>query len=101
MKKLFSITMVLVLMLGMLPATGLAASGITVGQSAGAPKPGHVTESPNGVYIIQMLDEPVVAYEGGIRGLPATAPAKGQKSTPGAQLLSAIRPTWSISITRS
>ncbi|HEX2992012.1 MAG TPA: S8 family serine peptidase, partial [Anaerolineales bacterium] len=43
---------------------------------------GHVEESPNGVYIVQMVDEPVVAYNGGIRGLRATKPAPGQKINP-------------------
>jgi hypothetical protein len=35
-----------------------------------------------GVYIVRMADAPVVAYEGGIAGLPATKPAKGQKIDP-------------------
>jgi hypothetical protein len=43
---------------------------------------GQVEESPNGVYIVQMIDAPVVAYEGGIPGLPATKPNKGQKINP-------------------
>ncbi|HEX5838413.1 MAG TPA: S8 family serine peptidase [Anaerolineales bacterium] len=43
---------------------------------------GQVEESPNGVYIVQMVDEPVVAYQGGIRGFRATKPAPGQKINP-------------------
>lgn len=43
---------------------------------------GHVGESPNGVYIVQMIDSPVVAYEGGIKALKATAPKNGQKIDP-------------------
>ena len=39
-------------------------------------------ESPNGIYIIQMIDDPVVAYEGGIKGLKKTKPAKGKKINP-------------------
>ena len=33
-------------------------------------------------YIVQMLESPVVAYEGGIAGLKATKPAKGKKINP-------------------
>ncbi len=46
--------------------------------SAGAPK-----EVPkNGVYIVRMAGMPVVAYEGGVRGLAATQPADGQRIEP-------------------
>lgn len=43
---------------------------------------GHVQESSNGVYIVQMIDDPVVAYQGGIPGLAATKPNKGEKINP-------------------
>lgn len=43
---------------------------------------GHVEESPNGVYIIQMINDPVVAYTGDVPGYPATKPEKGQKINP-------------------
>ena len=43
---------------------------------------GQVEESPNGVYIVQMIDMPVVAYEGDIKGYKATKPAKGEKINP-------------------
>ncbi len=39
-------------------------------------------ESPNGIYIIQMIDDPVVAYDGGIKGLKKTKPRKGKKINP-------------------
>jgi len=45
-------------------------------------KGGILEESPNGVYIVQMLDNPVVAYNGGINGLKATKPQQGQKIDP-------------------
>jgi len=48
-----------------------------VGASADA-----VSESPNGIYIVQMIGDPVVAYEGGIKGLKATKPNKGKKINP-------------------
>jgi subtilisin family serine protease len=43
-----------------------------VGAPAGAP----------GTYIVQMAQSPVVAYTGGVAGLSATKPAKGQKINP-------------------
>jgi len=36
----------------------------------------------NSVYIVRMVDAPVVAYDGGIKGYAATKPAKGQKIDP-------------------
>ncbi len=50
--------------------------------SAKADKGGQVSESPNGLYIVEMADAPVVAYKGGIKGLKATAPKNGQKIDP-------------------
>jgi subtilisin family serine protease len=41
-----------------------------------------VAASPNGVYIVQMIDQPVAGYEGGIPGLAATKPAAGEKINP-------------------
>lgn len=41
-----------------------------------------IPESPNGIYIVQMRDDPVVAYKGGIKGLKATKPKKGKKIDP-------------------
>ena len=43
---------------------------------------GQVEASPNGVYIVQMINDPVVAYKGEIRGLRATKPNPGQKIDP-------------------
>ncbi len=39
-------------------------------------------EISSDVYIVRMAEAPVVAYEGGIKGYPATSPAKGQKIDP-------------------
>lgn len=39
-------------------------------------------EEGDGIYIIRMLDEPVIAYKGGIKGYKATAPAAGKKINP-------------------
>jgi hypothetical protein len=43
---------------------------------------GQVEASPNGVYIVQMINDPVVAYKGEIKGLRATKPNPGQKIDP-------------------
>ena len=42
----------------------------------------RVTPSPSGLYVVEMADPPVVAYKGGVPGLKATAPKKGQKIDP-------------------
>jgi len=59
---------------------------LTFGISANASKVSVSTEalpeSANGIYIIQMIDDPVVAYEGGIKGLKATKPNQGKKIDP-------------------
>ena len=42
----------------------------------------RVTPSQSGLYVVEMSDPPVVAYKGGVPGLKATAPKKGQKIDP-------------------
>jgi subtilisin family serine protease len=47
--------------------------------------PDHDAARPKGdskLYIVQMIQQPVVAYKGGIPGLKATAPKKGEKIDP-------------------
>ena len=39
-------------------------------------------QATNRIYIVQMADQPVTAYRGGVSGLAATKPAKGQKIDP-------------------
>src|SRR5512133_1965223 len=58
---------VLAALLGVVPASGASprASG-----------------PANGIYLVQLADSPVVAYEGGISGYKATAPQAGQKVDP-------------------
>ncbi|MCX6058577.1 MAG: S8 family serine peptidase [Chloroflexi bacterium] len=41
-------------------------------------KQDKVEESSNGIYIVQMIDDPAIAYEGGVDGLNATKPAEGE-----------------------
>lgn len=76
-RKLFSIfSLVLVL------AVAFSAVSPVNAQPAERVKGGNVSDSPNGLYIVQMMDNPVVAYRGEIRGLKATAPRNGQKIDP-------------------
>ena len=50
---------------------------------AGAPTvAGAPSKRLSNVYIVRMIEDPVVAYRGGIKGLRATRPAPGQKIDP-------------------
>lgn len=76
-------------LLRILTAVGLLGFALTPAISAEFTEtlgPGYLAnalpESPNGIYIIQMIDDPVVAYEGGIKGLRATKPRQGKKIDP-------------------
>jgi subtilisin family serine protease len=53
-------------------------SGQNVPPSSPAPK----ARSGSAVYIVQMIDPPVAGYTGGLPGLSATAPGRGQKINP-------------------
>ncbi len=46
------------------------------------PAGGTAADEETQGYIVQMLADPVVAYDGGVAGLAATKPAKGQKVNP-------------------
>jgi len=74
----------MVILFTLLAVVALAFSAIQpiAAQAAPLVKAKQVEASTNGVYIVQMLDEPVVAYEGGIAGLAATAPQEGAKIDP-------------------
>ena len=48
----------------------------------GAPTPVEQDPPANGVYVVTMADQPVTAYSGGVKGLRATKPPKGQKIDP-------------------
>ena len=41
-----------------------------------------LSQAATETYVVQMLADPVVAYDGGVAGLEATKPAKGQKIDP-------------------
>jgi subtilisin family serine protease len=46
------------------------------------------SSATNKVYIVQLAEPPVTAYAGGIRGLAATRPARGQKINPNSPAVS-------------
>jgi subtilisin family serine protease len=46
------------------------------------PAAGASGGQPQHTYIVQMLADPAVAYTGGVTGIPATKPAKGEKIDP-------------------
>ena len=76
-RKIFSMfSFVLVLAMAFSAVSSVAA------QPSLKSKVGDIKESSDGVYVIQMVDNPVVAYKGGINGLKATAPKNGQKIDP-------------------
>ncbi|MEP7282323.1 MAG: S8 family peptidase, partial [Rubrivivax sp.] len=63
--------------------TALAA--LSVGAQAAGPKLGNAkVKAGNNAYIVQLADMPVTAYQGGIKGMQATKPRKGQKIDPNA-----------------
>ncbi|MDF1597585.1 MAG: S8 family peptidase [Acidimicrobiia bacterium] len=67
---------------------GLAFSALPVlGQSADLEVPDDVVSAINAekgeaTYIVQMIDDPVVAYDGSIKGLASTKPKDGKKIDP-------------------
>jgi subtilisin family serine protease len=74
--------------LGALGASvGIAALVVTsaFGVAGGQSKDRTTTQkarASSATYIVQMAGDPAVAYEGGVAGLTATAPVKGQKINP-------------------
>jgi subtilisin family serine protease len=70
MKKFVTMLVLIALLVSVIPVA--AAGGNTEA-------PGQARKYGNSVYIVQMAGAPVVAYDGGIPGYPATAPKQGQK----------------------
>jgi len=66
--------------------TAVAALSVPVSAVVAAPaapsKAAAKTKFTNSTYIVRLAEVPVVAYDGGIKGLAATRPAKGQKIDP-------------------
>lgn len=78
-RVLLNVFLILALLLAMSSAGLAQGNGPKVDQN---PRASRLSESANGVYIIQMIDDPVVAYEGGLPGLKATKPEAGKKIDP-------------------
>lgn len=71
----------LLLLAGLAPATAAGPASLPL---APVEDLFPAVEAPTkaGTYIVQLADAPVVAYEGGIKGLKATKPTKGEKIDP-------------------
>ena len=69
MRRLFAVLVLLALLISVVP---VAAQPAPAGKAAGA----------GNAYIVQMLEDPVVSYKGGIPGLKATKAKPGQKVDP-------------------
>ncbi len=65
--------------------SAVAAMSVPVSAVVAAPGAASKAEAPkfnNKLYIVRLAELPVVAYNGGIKGLPATKPKRGQKIDP-------------------
>lgn len=78
LRKTFNVlSIVLVLVLALTAVVPVSAN-----QGNGNGKAKVQEEFSDGVYIVQMLDDPAIAYDGDINGFQATKPEKGQKINP-------------------
>ncbi|WP_307782880.1 MULTISPECIES: S8 family serine peptidase [unclassified Streptomyces] len=60
--------------------TALAALSLPLATTAtAAPAASPIAESATGTYLVTLAEEPLVTYDGGVGGLPATKPAEGGK----------------------
>lgn len=67
------------------PAAPMAAAAdSTAADDGSARRFGPSARPTNNLYIVQLAEMPVTAYSGGIKGLAATKPARGQKLDPNA-----------------
>ena len=66
---------------GWLLVLGVAALAVTFVTSAAA-RSDAGAQADSATYIVRMVEAPAVAYTGGIAGLEATKPAKGEKIDP-------------------
>lgn len=78
-RKIFSVLSLVLVLAVAFSAVAPAAAQPSLKNGDGG---NDVKKSSNGVYVVQMLDNPAVAYQGGIPGLKATAPKNGQKIDP-------------------
>lgn len=79
MKKVSLLLLLLVILVAAIPASGQNAA-FEIPDSVGADI--NAAKNETATYIVLMDNDPVVAYEGGIAGLAATKPGKGEKINP-------------------
>lgn len=60
----------------------IAPTFVSAAPGDGAAKAQGKAKITNSAYIVQLADQPVVSYSGGVRGYAATKPVKGQKINP-------------------
>ena len=72
-KKLFLLISLIAILAMALPASAQVAPQVPDGLAK---------KAASDVYIVQLSDMPVIAYEGGIAGFKATMPAAGKKIDP-------------------
>ena len=75
MSRMLYLAILVAMVLALLVSPAVAAPGEPAGKVAR-------NGGPSNNYVVRMVDAPVVAYDGGIPGYPATKPAKGQKIDP-------------------
>ncbi|MEP7135211.1 MAG: S8 family peptidase [Chloroflexota bacterium] len=73
-RKMFSVFSLILIL-----AVALSAVSPAYAQPSLKSQGGKVGESPNGVYIVQMIHAPVIAYKGDVKGYNSTKPLQGEK----------------------
>jgi hypothetical protein len=68
--------------MGVAALIATSAFGLAGAQAAQDRTTNQKSHASTSTYIVQLADDPAVAYQGGVAGLKATAPAKGQKLDP-------------------
>ena len=75
MSRMLYLAILVAMVLALLVSPAVAAPVDPAGKAAGS-------GGPSNNYVVRMVGAPVVAYDGGIPGYPATKPGKGQKVDP-------------------
>ncbi|MCJ7440096.1 MAG: S8 family serine peptidase, partial [Thermoanaerobaculaceae bacterium] len=82
-RTISAVWLIVLLAAGLLVASApVTAANLAQGGSHDPDAATAASKANNGIYLVRMLEDPVVAYKGGIAGLKATKPGKGQKIDP-------------------
>ncbi len=81
-RKVFNLLSIVMMLSLAFSAVSPVYAGPNTDEKAGSGTGQQVDESPNGVYIVQMLHAPAVSYDGDLEGFSATKPADGEKVDP-------------------